>query len=36
MLDDATFRKLILLILLVSGLALVAAQGLPLLRSKAG
>lgn len=35
-LDEATFRKLILLILLVSGLALIAAQGLPLLRSSAG
>jgi hypothetical protein len=33
-LDEATFRKLILLMLLVSGLALVAAQGWPAFKSK--
>lgn len=33
-LDDVAFRKLILVMLLLSGLALIAAQGLPLLRSK--
>ncbi len=31
-LDDAAFRKLILLLLLISGLALIAAQGWPLVR----
>ena len=31
-LDDATFRKVVLLLLLFSGLALIAAQGWPLLR----
>ena len=32
-LDDATFRTLVLLLLLCSGLALIAAQGWPLIRS---
>jgi len=32
-LDDVAFRKLILLLLLVSGLALIAAQGWPITRS---
>ena len=32
-LDDAAFRKLVLVLLLFSGLALIAAQGWPLLRS---
>jgi uncharacterized protein len=32
-LDDRTFRKLVLLLLLASGLALLAAQGWPLVRS---
>jgi uncharacterized protein len=31
-LDDATFRKVVLLLLLCSGLALIAAQGWPLIR----
>ena len=31
-LDDATFRKVVLLLLLFSGLALIAAQGWPLMR----
>jgi len=31
-LDDAAFRKLILLLLLISGLALIVAHGWPLLR----
>jgi uncharacterized membrane protein YfcA len=34
-LDDVAFRKLMLLLLLVSGLALIAAQGWPILRSGA-
>jgi hypothetical protein len=32
-LDDATFRKLVLILLLCSGLALIGAQGWPLLRA---
>jgi hypothetical protein len=32
-LDDAAFRKLVLLLLLVSGVALIAAQGWPIMRS---
>jgi uncharacterized membrane protein YfcA len=35
-LDDVAFRKLMLLLLLVSGLALIAAQAWPLLRASAG
>jgi uncharacterized protein len=35
-LDDVAFRKLILLLLLVSGLALIAAQGWPLMRPAPG
>jgi uncharacterized protein len=35
-LDDVAFRKLMLLLLLVSGLALIAAQGWPIMRSDAG
>ena len=35
-LDDAAFRKLILVLLLVSGLALIAAQAWPLVRPGAG
>jgi uncharacterized membrane protein YfcA len=31
-LDDAAFRQLVLLLLLLSGLALIAAQGWPILR----
>jgi hypothetical protein len=31
-LDDAAFRKLILVLLLVSGLALIAAQAWPIMR----
>ena len=34
-LDDVAFRKLMLLLLLVSGLALIAAQGWPIMRSAA-
>jgi hypothetical protein len=34
-LDDVAFRKLMLLLLLISGLALIAAQGWPILRSGA-
>ena len=35
-LDDIAFRKLMLLLLLVSGLALIAAQGWPIIRSGGG
>jgi hypothetical protein len=35
-LDDIAFRKLMLLLLLVSGLALIAAQGWPIIRSGDG
>ena len=35
-LDDATFRKVVLLLLLCAGLALIAAQGWPLLRTYIG
>jgi uncharacterized protein len=35
-LDDIAFRKLMLLLLLVSGLALIAAQGWPIMQSSAG
>ena len=35
-LDEAAFRKLVLLLLLVSGLALIAAQGWPIVRSGFG
>ena len=35
-LDDAAFRKVILILLLFSGLALIAAQGWPILRSHLG
>ncbi len=35
-LDDATFRKLVLLMLLCSGIALLAAQGWPLLKARVG
>ncbi len=35
-LDDATFRKLVLILLLGSGLALIAAQGWPAIRSHIG
>jgi uncharacterized protein len=35
-LDDVAFRKLMLLLLLVSGVALIAAQGWPIIRSSAG
>jgi uncharacterized membrane protein YfcA len=34
-LDDAAFRKLVLVLLLVSGLALIAAQAWPMMRSSA-
>jgi uncharacterized protein len=35
-LDDAAFRKVILVLLLFSGLALIAAQGWPIMRPRAG
>jgi hypothetical protein len=33
-LDEATFRKVILLLLLCAGLALIVAQGWPLIRAR--
>ena len=33
-LDEATFRKVVLLLLLCAGLALIAAQGWPIVRAR--